>query len=116
MIMMLSWGLVMTLMGLVKSYEGLIAARLVLGMCEAGFFPAAAYTLTTWYCRFEVQSRMSVFYSASAMAGGFSGILAYGRRSIRVLGAGQVLTYRQESSTWVVLAVWQGGDGCKSRM
>lgn len=77
-IMMVAWGLVMTLQGIVKSYEGLIATRLMLGVAEAGFFPAAAYTITTWYCRFEVQSRLSVFYSASAMAGGFSGILAYG--------------------------------------
>lgn len=46
MIMMLSWGLVMTLQGLVKSYETLIVTRVMLGMCEAGFFPAASYTLT----------------------------------------------------------------------
>ena len=47
-IMMVSWGLVMTLQGIVKSYGGLIATRLMLGVAEAGFFPAAAYTLTTW--------------------------------------------------------------------
>lgn len=47
-IMMVSWGLVMTLQGIVKSYGGLIATRIMLGVTEAGFFPAAAYTLTTW--------------------------------------------------------------------
>lgn len=77
-IMMVSWGIVMTLMSLVNTYEQLIVCRVLLGMCEAGFFPAAAYIVTTWYCRFEVQRRMSVFYSASAMAGAFSGILAFG--------------------------------------
>lgn len=77
-IMMVSWGIVMTLQGIVQSYHGLIVTRLMLGVCEAGFFPAASYLVTTWYCRFEVQRRMSVFYSASAMAGAFSGILAYG--------------------------------------
>lgn len=77
-IMMLSWGLVMTLQGIVQGYYGLIATRVMLGVCEAGFFPAASYLVTTWYCRFEVQRRLSVFYSAAALAGAFSGILAYG--------------------------------------
>lgn len=69
---------VMTLQGIVKGYHGLIATRVMLGVAEAGFFPAASYLVTTWYCRFEVQRRLSVFYSASALAGAFSGILAYG--------------------------------------
>ncbi len=38
-----AWGLVMTLMGLVNSYSGLIAARFFLGVTEAGFFPAATF-------------------------------------------------------------------------
>ena len=68
----------MTLQGIVKGYHGLIATRVMLGVAEAGFFPAASYLVTTWYCRFEVQRRLSVFYSASALSGAFSGILAYG--------------------------------------
>lgn len=39
----------MTLMGIVKSYRGLVAARFFLGVAEAGFFPAASYLLTLWY-------------------------------------------------------------------
>jgi hypothetical protein len=31
----------MTLMGIVKSYEGLLVARVFLGVTEAGFFPAS---------------------------------------------------------------------------
>lgn len=34
-----SWGLIMTLMGLVTSYQGLLAARFMLGVAEAGLFP-----------------------------------------------------------------------------
>lgn len=37
------WGLVMTLMGLVTTYGGLVTARFFLGLTEAGFFPAATY-------------------------------------------------------------------------
>lgn len=48
-----------------------------LGLTEAGFFPAANYLLTTWYCRFEIQTRIAVFYSAASLAGAFSGLLAF---------------------------------------
>ena len=36
---MISWGIVMTLMGLVNSYGSLIACRLLLGAAESGLFP-----------------------------------------------------------------------------
>ncbi|KAK5163289.1 uncharacterized protein LTR77_010875 [Saxophila tyrrhenica] len=34
-----AWGVVMTLMGLVTSYGGLLAARFALGLAEAGLYP-----------------------------------------------------------------------------
>lgn len=68
----------MTLQGIVKSYGGLIATRTMLGVTEAGFFPAATYLLTTWYCRWETQTRMALFFSAASLAGAFSGLLAFG--------------------------------------
>ncbi len=40
-VLLFFWGLVMTLMGIVNSYEGLLAARFFLGVAEAGFFPAS---------------------------------------------------------------------------
>ncbi|KAK4942804.1 hypothetical protein LTR10_017564 [Elasticomyces elasticus] len=76
-ILMLSWGVVMTLQGIVQNYHGLIITRTLLGLTESGFFPAATYLLTTWYCRFEVQTRLSIFFSAASMAGAFSGLLAF---------------------------------------
>jgi sugar phosphate permease len=36
---MITWGIVMTLMGLVNSYGSLIACRLLLGAAESGLFP-----------------------------------------------------------------------------
>lgn len=39
---MVSWGLVMTLMGIVQNYHGLLIARLFLGLTEAGLFPGVA--------------------------------------------------------------------------
>jgi MFS family permease len=67
----------MTLTGVVTSYQGLVAARFFLGLAEAGFFPAAAYLLTIWYKRYEIQSRMAVFYAACSLSGAFGGLLAF---------------------------------------
>jgi MFS family permease len=73
-----AWGVVMTLMGLVTSYKGLVIARFFLGVAEAGFFPAATFLLTIWYQRYEVQRRMAFFYAAASLSGAFSGLLAFG--------------------------------------
>jgi hypothetical protein len=40
---MVAWGIVMTLMGIVQSYEGLLVARVFLGVAEAGLFPGVRY-------------------------------------------------------------------------
>lgn len=45
---MVAWGVVMTLMGIVTSYEGLLIARIFLGVTEAGLFPGVAYYITMW--------------------------------------------------------------------
>ena len=76
-ILCFAWGVVMTLMGVVNSYHGLVIARFFLGVAEAGFFPAATYLLTIWYQRYEIQRRMAIFYTAASMSGAFSGLLAY---------------------------------------
>lgn len=39
---MVAWGIVMTLMGIVRNYQGLLAARIFLGVAEAGLFPGVA--------------------------------------------------------------------------
>ncbi|CAG9940277.1 unnamed protein product [Clonostachys rosea f. rosea IK726] len=78
--MMLAWGTVMTLMGIVKDFHGLTGARAALGAAEAGFFPASTYLLTIWYKRLELQGRMAVFYSAASMSGALSGLLAFGQQ------------------------------------
>ncbi|KAF2186307.1 MFS general substrate transporter [Zopfia rhizophila CBS 207.26] len=76
-ILMFTWGLTMSLMGIITSYSGLLAARWFLGVTESGFFPAATFLLTLWYRRYEVQRRMAVFYVAASLSGAFSGLLAY---------------------------------------
>ena len=36
-----TWGIIMTLMGLVTNFAGLLAARWFLGLAEAGLFPGS---------------------------------------------------------------------------
>ncbi|RFU73199.1 hypothetical protein TARUN_9055 [Trichoderma arundinaceum] len=74
---MVAWGTVMTLMGIVRNYHGLLIARIFLGVTEAGLFPGVAYYLTMWYCRHEIQFRQALFFSAASIAGAFSGLLAF---------------------------------------
>ena len=85
-IIVLAWGTVMTLMGIVQNYAGLLAARFFLGITEAGLFPAASFLLTVFYCRHEMQTRLAVFYCAATIAGAFSGLLAFALQKMDGIG------------------------------
>ncbi|KJF60734.1 uncharacterized protein CIMG_08681 [Coccidioides immitis RS] len=110
-IMMFSWGTVMTLMGVISNYKGLLATRWFLGVTESGFFPAATYLLTIWYKRYEVQQRMAVFYAAASLSGAFSGLLAFAIEKMNGVGnyAGWRWIFIIEGLLPVVLAavVWK---------
>jgi MFS family permease len=73
-----AWGAVMIGMGFVKDFGQLAGMRVLLGFLEAGFFPSCVYLLSTWYTRYEVGKRYSVFYLLGCVASAFSGILAFG--------------------------------------
>jgi len=71
-------GVVMTMTGLVKSYQQLVGVRICLGVAEAGLFPGIVYYLTLWYPRHMLQYRTGLFIGAASFAGAFSGLLAFG--------------------------------------
>lgn len=71
------WGIVATLLGIVKNLTGFFVARFFLGVAESGLFPGVVYYFSMWYKRRERQFRISLFFSAAALAGSFGGILAY---------------------------------------
>ncbi|KAI1087127.1 major facilitator superfamily MFS-1 [Rostrohypoxylon terebratum] len=74
----LAWGAVMIGFGFSPSYQVLLALRIILGAFEAGYFPGSVYLLSTWYTRYEMGRRYSVFYLLGCVAAACSGILAYG--------------------------------------
>ncbi|WEW59344.1 hypothetical protein PRK78_004814 [Emydomyces testavorans] len=64
-IMMFCWGTVMTLMGVISNYQGLLATRWFLGVTER---------------------RMAVFYAAASLSGAFSGLLAFAIEKMNGVG------------------------------
>ena len=70
------WGLVTALQGLVTSYQGLLAARFFLGLAEGGLVPGIALVLSRFYKRDQIQLRITLLFTASSLAGAFSGLLA----------------------------------------
>ena len=74
--MCLCWGIVTTLQSLVNSYSGLLACRALLGFCEGGLFPGIVLYLSGFYKPHELQVRIGLFFSAAALSGAFSGLLA----------------------------------------
>ncbi|KAF8836782.1 MFS general substrate transporter [Paxillus ammoniavirescens] len=73
---MFVWGLIMTLMGFVKTYPQLVGLRVCLGVAEAGLYPGVAYYLTMWYPKYKYQYRVALFGAAATMAGVASGFLS----------------------------------------
>ncbi|KAK0495821.1 major facilitator superfamily domain-containing protein [Armillaria luteobubalina] len=76
--LVVSWGLVATLQGVVTSYSGLLACRFFLGLCEGGAFPGVVLYLTYFYPRAKITTRVSAFFASASLSGAFSGIVAYG--------------------------------------
>ncbi|KAF9225071.1 MFS general substrate transporter [Gyrodon lividus] len=72
---MVVWGLVMMVMGFVKTYPQLVGLRVCLGAAEAGLYPGVTYYLTMWYPKYKYQYRIALFSGATMLAGAFSGFV-----------------------------------------
>lgn len=64
---LLSWGLVASLTGLVQSIHQLYAARVLLGFAEAGYYPGIVLYLTYWFRQREQARVLSLFLTGFAV-------------------------------------------------
>ena len=64
---LLTWGLVAALTGLVESIHQLYAARVLLGIAEAGYYPGIVLYLTYWFRQREQARVLSLFLTGFAV-------------------------------------------------
>ncbi|RAK96985.1 putative phthalate transporter [Aspergillus ibericus CBS 121593] len=76
--LVISWGAILVGMGFVKNWKQMVAIRVLLGTLEAGYFPGCVYLLSSWYARYDIQKRYSVFYLIGCVASALAGVLAFG--------------------------------------
>ncbi|KAF9269899.1 MFS general substrate transporter [Marasmius fiardii PR-910] len=70
------WGGVAACLAACQNWQSLAGVRFVLGIVEAGFAPGIAFYLSSWYKRHELAKRFAIYYTATAVSGAFSGLLA----------------------------------------
>ncbi|KZO92931.1 MFS general substrate transporter [Calocera viscosa TUFC12733] len=76
------WGILTLCQAFIKTEAQLIAIRLLVGFFESGFFSTAAAYISLFYPRFNLAFRISMFFFAYAISGGFGGLIAYGAFNI----------------------------------
>ena len=72
----LIWGGIAACMAACQTWSQIAAVRFCLGVVEAAFAPGVAYYLSCWYRTHELARRYSLYYTATAVSGAFSGLLA----------------------------------------
>ncbi|KAK6383562.1 hypothetical protein LTS17_002854 [Exophiala oligosperma] len=82
----LAWGVVMLGFGFVHNWTVLIGLRIILGILEAGLFPALAYLLSLWYTRYEVHQRYAIYYMIGLGGSSLGGVLAYAFMQMKGVG------------------------------
>ncbi|KAI0782638.1 MFS general substrate transporter [Abortiporus biennis] len=72
------WGLTSALTGAARSYAGLLAARIFVGLPEAAFYPGAIFLLSKWYTRKELAFRSALLYGGLLFSNAFGSLMAAG--------------------------------------
>jgi ACS family tartrate transporter-like MFS transporter len=67
-IIMAFWGAISAGTALVTNETSFVAARFLLGIAEAGYFPGVAYFMTCWFPNRHRGRMMGLFFAASAVA------------------------------------------------
>ncbi|KAF5521878.1 putative transporter [Colletotrichum aenigma] len=75
-IMCFGWSVVTIGTAFTKRFGDLVAVRLLLGLCEAGFFPCLSLYITMVYKREEQGLRLAFLFTSVSLAGIFGGLIA----------------------------------------
>ncbi|KAI8144072.1 major facilitator superfamily domain-containing protein, partial [Fennellomyces sp. T-0311] len=73
-----AFGLITMCIAFCNNFGGIFAARFILGIAQAGIMPGISYTLSTFYRRNELITRVGIYASGASLAGAFGGLLAIG--------------------------------------
>ncbi|CAL1707480.1 unnamed protein product [Somion occarium] len=85
-LLLVIWGIIVTLQGVVTSYAGLVTIRAFLGLCEGPMFPGIVLYLSGFYTREELSLRVALFFSSASLSGAFSGLLAAAIQNMHGVG------------------------------
>lgn len=75
---MVVWGLVSTLSGVVTNFTGMVLIRFFLGFIEAAFLPGALLILSKWYTRRELTTRNAILFCGNLISNAFSALIGAG--------------------------------------
>ncbi|EMD87165.1 hypothetical protein COCC4DRAFT_209355 [Bipolaris maydis ATCC 48331] len=106
--MAFAWSIVTIGTAFVKNYGALLACRLILGICESGFFPCISLYITMVYNREEQGMRFAYLFAATAFSGMFGGLVATGIIEIGAVGGLQAWSwlYIIEGLASLIIVPW----------
>lgn len=77
-VLLLGWGIAQACTSAAHNFGGLMAARFILGLFEAGCLPLFSIITSTWYRRSEQPLRVAAWYGTNGLATMVGAALSYG--------------------------------------
>lgn len=56
------FGFIAAMQIFIRDRNGFLITRAILGLAEAGFIPGAMFTISTWYTKEEITTRIALFF------------------------------------------------------
>jgi MFS family permease len=106
-VLILAWGICACSVAAVHNFREMMGVRFLIGMAEAGFYPAVLYHMSFWYKPSEMPWRIALFYSVGQIASALSGLLAFAIGFMNGLGhlAGWRWLFLLEGLPAIILSV-----------
>ncbi|KAF2102537.1 MFS general substrate transporter [Rhizodiscina lignyota] len=77
-IMVICWGICVTMNSVCKNYASVVALRVLLGIFESASAPSLILLTGMWYKRSEQPGRLGVWYQGTSIAPAIASLVAYG--------------------------------------